>query len=279
MNNSININLNTQTKSQFQAHPYHLVDQSPWPMFISWTLFFMAIGAVLSMQGFTFGHNLLTIGLILTSMVMFFWIGDVNIEGTFLGYHTKEVKKGLMLGFILFIVSEGFAFLSVFWAFFHASLVPSVEIGGQWPPLGITTLDPFAIPLLNTFLLVSSGAFITYGHHSLIGGLRKETIVSFFITIVLAAVFIMFQAYEYATSSFTIADSVFGTVFYSSTGLHGFHVIVGGIMIIIGFIRLLIHNITKQTHIGIETGIAYWHFVDVVWLFLFLAVYYWGCSQ
>lgn len=277
INKNFKAGLNSQRTSQ--AHPYHLVDQSPWPMFISWTLFMMAIGGVLTMQGYSFGNSLLTIGLVLTCTVMFLWLGDVNLEGTFLGFHTKEVKKGIMLGFILFIVSEGFVFLAVFWAFFHSALVPSVEIGVQWPPLGITPLDPFAIPLLNTFLLVSSGAFITYGHHSLIAGSRKETIVSFLITIVLAIVFMLFQGYEYYTSTFTIADSVFGTVFYSSTGLHGFHVLVGGIMIIFGFIRIVIYNITKETHMGIETAIAYWHFVDVVWLFLFLSVYYWGCSN
>nr|YP_009870400.1 cytochrome c oxidase subunit 3 [Omphalotus japonicus]QKJ84723.1 cytochrome c oxidase subunit 3 [Omphalotus japonicus] len=265
-----------QNKNKFQSHTYHLVDQSPWPFLISWTLFFMAIGAVLYMHGFNNGW-LLFLGFILTSSVMYFWLGDVNTEGSLLGNHTKEVKNGLMIGFILFVISEVFAFLSVFWAYFHSSIVPSVKIGGYWPPLGIVPLNPFSIPLLNTFLLLSSGAFITYGHHAFIAGKRIFTI-NFFITIVLAVVFTLFQYIEYTESGFSISDSVFGSSFYASTGLHGVHVIIGTIFIFIGFIRIINYNVTKQGHLGIETAILYWHFVDVVWLFLFIAVYFWGSN-
>jgi cytochrome c oxidase subunit 3 len=265
-------------KTKYQAHTFHLVDQSPWPIMISWTIFFMAIGAVLSMHGYTNGGSLLALGLILTTTIMYFWLRDVHIEGSFLGNHTKEVKNGIMIGFILFVISEVFAFISVFWAYFHSSIVPSVEIGGYWPPLGITPLNPFSIPLLNTFLLLSSGAFITYGHHALIAGKRVKTINSVFMTVVLAVVFTLFQYIEYTDSSFSIADSVFGTTFYASTGLHGFHVIVGTIFIFVGFLRIINYNVTKQGHLGFETGILYWHFVDVVWLFLFIAVYFWGSN-
>ena len=265
-------------KNVFQAHPFHLVDNSPWPISISWTLFYMAIGAVLSMQGFVMGPNLLLLGLLSTTIIMFFWFGDVNAEGSFLGNHTKEVKKGLVLGFLLFVVSEVMAFASVFWAYFHNALSPAVELGGTWPPLGITPLDPFAIPLLNTFLLLSSGAFITYGHHALIGGLRKDAIISIFWTIVLAVVFTLFQYFEYSNADFSIADSIYGTVFYASTGLHGFHVIVGTIFIFWSFTRLIKYYISKQGHIGLESSILYWHFVDVVWLFLYMTVYVWGST-
>ena len=266
-------------KNSFQAHPFHLVDNSPWPISISWTLFYMAIGAVLSMQGFVMGPNLLLLGLLSTTIIMFFWFGDVNAEGSFLGNHTKEVKKGLVLGFLLFVVSEVMAFASVFWAYFHNALSPAVELGGTWPPLGITPLDPFAIPLLNTFLLLSSGAFITYGHHALIGGLRKDAIISIFLTLVLAIVFTLFQYIEYSNADFSIADSIYGTVFYASTGLHGFHVIVGTIFIFWSFTRLIKYYISKQGHIGLESSILYWHFVDVVWLFLYISVYYWGSGS
>ena len=138
---------------------------------------------------------------------------------TLLGDHTKEVKNGLMIGIVLFIISEVFAFLSVFWAFFHSSLSPAIEIGSSWPPQGISALDPFAIPLLNTFLLLSSGAFITWGHHALIQGDRKSAIIGTFLTIVLAVVFTALQYYEYTEAAFSISDSVFGTVFFASTGL------------------------------------------------------------
>lgn len=143
--------------NKFQHFPFHLVDPSPWPILLSFTLLNMAIGAVLYMHGYNNGGFILTIGFILTVLGMILWFRDVITEGTYLGHHTKEVKNGLMLGIVLFIISEVFAFLSVFWAFFHSSLAPAIEIGGSWPPLGITPLDPFAIPLLNTFLLLSSG--------------------------------------------------------------------------------------------------------------------------
>jgi cytochrome c oxidase subunit 3 len=195
---------------------------------------------------------------------------------TYEGHHTKQVQTGLIIGLVLFIISEICVFFSVFWAFFYASLSPAIEIGGVWPPLGITALDPFSIPLLNTFLLLSSGAFVTWGHHALIKGNRVEAILGTFFTIILAIIFTALQYIEYSEAGFTIADSVYGTVFFASTGLHGLHVIVGTIFILIGFLRILNYHLTDTHHIGHEAGILYWHFVDVVWLFLFIAVYYWG---
>ena len=146
-----------KTIYKFQHFPFHLVDPSPWPILLSFSLLNLTVGAVAYMHGFSYGGYILTLGFILTTYGMILWFRDVVIEASYLGHHTKEVKNGLMLGVLLFIVSEIFAFLSVFWAFFHSSLSPAIEIGGSWPPLGITPLDPFAIPLLNTFLLLSSG--------------------------------------------------------------------------------------------------------------------------
>ena len=265
-------------RKHFQLFPFHLVDQSPWPILTSFSLFLMAISAVMCFHGFEYGGTLLLLGFILTLSVMILWFKDVATEGAYLGDHTTQVRRGLTIGFVLFVVSEVFVFISVFWAYFHSSIVPSVEIGGYWPPLGIVPLNPFSIPLLNTFLLLSSGAFITYGHHAFIAGKRVFTINSFFMTIVLAVVFTLFQYIEYTDSSFSFADSVFGTTFYASTGLHGFHVIVGTIFIFIGFLRIINYNVNKQGHLGIETAILYWHFVDIVWLFLFIAVYFWGSN-
>lgn len=271
---SINID-----RSKFQAHPYHMVDPSPWPISLSFSLLITTISAVMYMQGFAYGGHLLNLGIILTSTGMALWFRDVIVEGTYLGHHTEQVKRGLTIGVALFIVSELMAFLSIFWAYFHSSLSPAIEIGGTWPPFGITTLDPFAIPLLNTILLLSSGAFITYAHHALIKGNRRSAILGTFITIVFAIVFTCLQYYEYVEAGFSIADSIFGTVFFCSTGLHGLHVIVGTTFIAVQFFRLLFHQLTKSHHIGMESAIAYWHFVDVVWLFLYAFVYLWASTS
>ena len=262
--------------SEFQSHPFHLVEPSPWPILVSISLLSLTTGAVMYMHGHPNGNLLLTLGFILTASGMVLWFKDMITEGTYEGHHTKQVQTGLTIGIVLFIVSEIFAFFSVFWAFFHASLAPTIEIGGVWPPLGINPMDPFGIPLLNTFLLLSSGAFVTYGHHALIAGDRKGAIIGTLFTIILAIIFTALQYYEYSEASFTITDSVFGTVFFASTGLHGLHVIVGTIFITVGFIRIINYHLTDTHHIGHEAGILYWHFVDVVWLFLFICVYYWG---
>lgn len=263
---------------KYQFFPWHLVEASPWPILTAFSLFNLTIGAVLYMHGYNNGGFVLSIGFVLTTYAMILWFKDVVIEATYLGHHTKEVKNGLMMGVILFIVSEVFAFLSVFWAYFHSSLSPAIELGGVWPPIGITPLDPFAIPLLNTFLLLSSGAFITYGHHSLIAKYRKGAIDGVLFTIILAIVFTAFQAYEYAEAGFTIADGVFGSAFFASTGLHGIHVIIGTLFIIVAYVRLINYHLTNRHHNGFESAILYWHFVDVVWLFLFIVVYFWASA-
>jgi cytochrome c oxidase subunit 3 len=275
--NTIIIKDNTNNfKYKFQLFPFHLVEPSPWPLLTSFALLTLTIGAVMYLHNFNNGGLLLNLGLFLTASGMTLWFRDVITESTLLGCHTKEVKKGLILGFALFILSEVFAFLSVFWAFFHSSLAPTLEIGGIWPPVGITALDPFAIPLLNTLLLLSSGAFVTYGHHALIAGDRKAALVGTFLTIVLAIIFTSFQYYEYSEAAFSMSDGVYGSVFYASTGLHGMHVIVGTIFLIVGLYRIWNHHLTRNHHVGHESGILYWHFVDIVWLFLFMAVYFWG---
>jgi cytochrome c oxidase subunit 3 len=266
----------TKNIQQFQHFPFHLVDPSPWPLLLSFSLLNLTVGAVSYMHGYPYGGTILSLGFILTVYGMILWFKDVVVEGAYLGHHTKQVKDGLMIGVVLFIISEVFAFLSVFWAFFHSSLSPTIEIGGAWPPLGITPLDPFAIPLLNTFLLLSSGAFITYGHHALIAGNRKAAIEGVILTVVLAVIFTGLQYFEYSEAGFTMADGVYGSTFYASTGLHGIHVIIGTIFIVVALIRIINYQLTSTHHNGFEASILYWHFVDVVWLFLFIAVYFWS---
>lgn len=265
-------------QSKLQYHPYHMVDPSPWPLSLSFSLLVTTISAVMYMHGFPYGGYLLSLGLILTGTGMTLWFRDVIIEGTYLGHHTEQVKKGMVLGMALFIVMEFMTFVSIFWAYFHSSLSPAVEIGGVWPPAGIEVLDPFAIPLLNTILLLSSGAFITYAHHGLIKGDRKAAILGTILTMLFAIIFTLLQGYEYSEASFSIADSVYGSAFFCSTGLHGIHVLLGTTFIGVQFIRLLQHHHTKSHHVGLEAAILYWHFVDVVWLGLYACVYLWAAS-
>lgn len=207
---------------------------------------------------------------------MSFWFRDIISEGSFLGDHTLAVQKGLNLGIILFIVSEALFFMAVFWAFFHSALTPTVELGAQWPPIGIEPVNPFELPLLNTVILLSSGATITYAHHSLIQGKREGALYGTIATVLLAAIFTAFQWIEYSVSSFTISDGAFGTCFYFGTGFHGFHVIVGTIFLAVGLWRIYDYQLTDNHHLGYEGGILYWHFVDVVWLALYFLLYYWG---
>ena len=207
---------------------------------------------------------------------MSLWFRDVISEGTYLGNHTLAVQKGLNMGVALFIVSEALFFLAIFWAFFHSALSPTVELGAQWPPMGIEAINPFELPLLNTVILLSSGVTVTYAHHSLIEGNRKGTLYGLVATVLLAIVFTGFQGVEYNVSSFTISDGAFGTCFYFGTGFHGLHVMIGTAFLAVGLWRVLAYHLTDNHHLGFESAILYWHFVDVVWLFLFISIYYWG---
>lgn len=252
------------------------MEPSPWPILTSFALLTLTASAVMYFHGYENGGSLLSLGFVLTAFAMILWFRDVILEGTYLGNHTKEVQRGLNLGFALFVVSEVMAFFSVFWGFFHASLSPDVILGSTWPPLGINAIDPFGVPLLNTLLLLSSGAFITYSHHALINGNRSGAIYGAIITVILAVIFTGLQYFEYVEASFTFADSVYGTVFFASTGLHGMHVAVGTIFLFVGLCRIILNHFTTNHHLGLEAAILYWHFVDVVWLFLFVAVYWWG---
>lgn len=268
--------MSIQNRSAFQGHPFHLVSPSPWPILTCISLLDLTTSGVLTMHGFQGAGNLLLLGFILLPSSMFFWFRDVISEGTYIGNHTLAVQKGLNMGVALFIVSEALFFLAIFWAYFHSALSPTVELGGQWPPIGIEAINAFELPLLNTVLLLASGVTITYAHHSLIQGNRSGALYGVLFTIVLALIFTGFQGVEYSVSSFTLSDGAYGSCFYFGTGFHGLHVIIGTMFIGAGFWRLLSYQLTENHHLGFESAILYWHFVDVVWLFLFLSVYYWG---
>jgi len=263
-------------RSNFQHHPFHLVSPSPWPLYTSICLLILTVSAALSLHTFFNGYILVYIAVVLVVSGMSFWFRDVITEATLLGDHTLAVQKGLNLGVILFIVSEALFFMAIFWAFFHSALTPTVELGGQWPPLGIEPVNPFELPLLNTIILLSSGATVTYAHHSLITGNRSGSLWGSVFTILLAIVFTAFQVIEYSVSSFTISDGAFGTCFFFGTGFHGLHVIIGTIFLSVALWRIFAYHLTDNHHVGFEGGILYWHFVDVVWLFLYISIYYWG---
>ena len=228
------------------------------------------------MHGELDGGYVLAGGLSVWLLVALAWWSDVVLEGTFQGLHTTAVQRGLRLGFVLFIISEVMFFFSFFWAFFHSSLAPAVQIGSVWPPFGILPFNPWGVPLLNTYILLTSGMTITAAHHYLVEGNYSRTWISFALTIVLAVSFTGLQALEYLEAPFTIADSVYGSVFFMATGFHGAHVIIGTVFIAVCFARFVRDHFTRTHHVGFECAAWYWHFVDVVWLFLFVTIYWWG---
>jgi len=268
--------MSLQNRSNFQGHPFHLVSPSPWPLFTCISLLTLTTSAVSNMHGFEASGLWLPATLVLLIASMSFWFRDVISEGTYLGNHTLAVQKGLNMGVAMFIISEALFFLAIFWAYFHSALSPTVELGASWPPIGIEAINAFELPLLNTVLLLASGVTVTYAHHCLIQGDRNGALYGGLFTTILAVIFTVFQGVEYAVSSFTISDGAFGSCFYFGTGFHGLHVIIGTMFLAVGFWRLFAYHLTENHHLGFEAGILYWHFVDVVWLFLFLSVYYWG---
>nr|YP_009695379.1 cytochrome c oxidase subunit 3 [Curtos bilineatus]QEJ81609.1 cytochrome c oxidase subunit 3 [Curtos bilineatus] len=255
-------------------HSFHLVEISPWPILGAFSTMIMLTGMIKWFH--LYNINLLMIGMILTLMIMFQWWRDSTRESTLQGLHTYSVVNGLRWGMILFITSEILFFMSFFWSFFHSSLSPSIEIDMMWPPKSIIPFNPIQIPLLNTIILISSGITVTWAHHSLMENNFKQSIYSLSLTIILGTYFSMLQAYEYIESSFSIADSVYGSTFFMATGFHGIHVIIGTSFLMVCLMRQMFNHFSSKHHFGFEAAAWYWHFVDVVWLFLYISIYWWG---
>ncbi|RZC51372.1 hypothetical protein C5167_019804 [Papaver somniferum] len=246
-----------------KRHSFHLVDPSPWPILGSLWALETTVGGVMYMHSYQEGARFLSLGLIFILYTMFEWRHDVLRESTLEGHHTKVVQDVLQYGFIPFIVSEVLFFFAFFWESFHSSLSPTVEIGSYWPPKEILVLDPWAIPFLNTLILLSSGDAVTWAHHAIIAGKERRAVYALVATALMALVSTDFQVMEYYQAPFTISDSVYGSTFSLATGFHGFHVIIGTLFSIVGGFRQYIGHLTKEHHVGFEAAAWYWNFVDV----------------
>lgn len=260
-----------------QQHPFHLVTPSPWPIATSFSILALATNFVVYLHySRDTGFYQMVISLLFVFFCLYRWFSDVITEATFEGNHTLKVRQGLRYGMFLFIVSEVMFFFSFFWAFFHFSLNPSIYIGAVWPPYGLQVLNPWGLPFLNTLILLYSGISVTWAHRCIKAGLYNKTTISLAITIGAGLLFTSLQLKEYIEAPFSINDSVYGSIFYLATGFHGFHVLIGTIFLIVCLLRHLNYHFTREHHLGFEAASWYWHFVDIVWIFLYLIVYLWG---
>ena len=267
-------------------HDYHLVDPSPWPLLGAFAAFVLTFGTVLFMHPDFFGGAgeaaikglgawILFPGVFLLLLTMWLWWRDIIDEATFRGDHTPVVQLGMRYGMVLFIASEVMFFVAFFWAFFNSSLAPKLA-PYVWPPAGVVPLPPFEVPAMNTMVLLLSGCTVTWAHHALREGNRRAMLTGLALTIVLGVAFTSLQAYEYIHASFKFADGIYSSTFYMATGFHGFHVLVGTTFLIVCFFRAKKGHFKPDHHFGFEAAAWYWHFVDVVWLFLFCCIYWWG---
>lgn len=272
-----------------KPHPYHLVRPSIWPLAGAFAGGLLALGLVLFMHEVKAGPVAIGLkGVILGAMavmaVMFFWWKDIIFESIREHVHNKVTEVGLRFGMALFIASEVMFFVAFFWAFFDASLYPGEAhqylraeyTGGLWPPVGTETIPAFDLPFLMTMILLLSGCTVTWAHHALLEGDNKNTVLALGLTVALGAFFLCFQMYEYHHAAFGFQSGIFASTFYMATGFHGFHVFVGTVFLFICWIRARNNHFTPDRHFGFEAAAWYWHFVDVVWLFLFVAIYWWG---
>jgi heme/copper-type cytochrome/quinol oxidase subunit 3 len=263
-------------------HDYHMVDPSPWPALGALGAFTAAMGLVLFMHpdmaggiGESIGIATILPGVLLIAATMVFWWRDVIREATFEGHHTPVVQLGHRYGMFLFIASEVMFFAAFFWAFFHASLFPRVD-PAVWPPEGIETFIWYELPLVNTIILLTSSGTVTLAHKALERGDRKWNINWLVVTVALGALFTVLQAFEYGHAPFNFTDGIYPSTFFMATGFHGAHVIIGTTFLLVCLLRAIKGHFKPEHHFGFEAAAWYWHFVDVVWLFLFSCVYIWG---
>ena len=279
----------TQVRGSGIKQPYHLVEPSGWPIVGAISALVLAVGALSFMHPEMFGSRLeptlkalgvwkILIGIVLVLFTMAGWWRDVIRESRTPGLHSAVVRLGLRYGMFLFITSEVMFFLAFFWAYFHFALFPNETLGGVWPPKGVHTFDPWDLPFLNTLILLTSGATVTWAHHALQEQNRPHLIYGLALTVALGISFTAIQAYEYSHAAFAFREGVYPSTFFMATGFHGFHVIIGTIFLSVCLGRALKGHFTPERHFGFEAAAWYWHFVDVVWLFLFSCIYWWGAG-
>ncbi len=261
-------------------HPYHLVDPSPWPLLSAFAGGALVLGIIFIAHSNSWW--LAGVGLFATIACMFFWWRDVLKESRS-GVHTPVVRLGLRYGMTLFIASEVMFFVAFFWAWFHFALYPEHVSGATqaiWPPAGIKTFDPWGLPFLNTMILLLSGCTVTWAHAALLQNDRKALIQGLALTVALGVMFTALQAKEYTIAPFPFSGGgVYPSVFFLATGFHGFHVLVGTTFLAVCLFRAIKGHFTPEKHFGFEAAAWYWHFVDVVWLFLFVCIYWFGAGE
>nr|QCG69828.1 cytochrome c oxidase subunit III [Andrena hunanensis]QCG69841.1 cytochrome c oxidase subunit III [Andrena striata] len=255
-------------------HPFHMVTMSPWPMLTSINIMNMFMSIIIMMYLKT--TTILIISMMTMIMCLTQWWRDVIRESTFQGCHTLMVTKLIKMSMILFIISELMFFVALFWTYFHSSIAPSIEIGMTWPPTSIKQMNPYNIPLLNSVVLVSSGITVTWTHYSLLTEKSMDAKFSFMLTIILGMYFTFLQVIEYLEATFCFNDSIYGSIFFMTTGFHGSHVNIGLIFLATCFMRLTKNHFSKMHHLHFETASWYWHFVDIIWLFLYITIYWWN---
>jgi cytochrome c oxidase subunit III len=255
-------------------HDYHVLPPSPWPFIAAVGTFVMLVGAVLYFHGRA--PWMLLIGVAVVLYVMYGWWRDV-VHESLAGDHTPVVVIGLRMGVIMFIISEVAFFAAWFWSFFKHAIYPMPAVGGVWPPEGIETFDPWHLPLINTLILLCSGCAVTWAHHALVHENNRDHLKwGLALGIALGVLFTFFQIYEYTHAAFGFAGNIYGANFFMATGFHGVHVVIGTIFLTVCLVRAYAGHFTPEKHVGFEAAAWYWHFVDVVWLFLFASIYIWG---
>ena len=268
-------------------HPYHLVEPSPWPAVGAVSAFLLAVGLIVWMRHmFDAAPIVFALGAIGIAYTMIGWWRDVIREAEHEGHHSRVVQLSHRYGMILFIASEVMFFVAWFWAYFNTALFPAnihdvmrtELLGGTWPPKGIETFDPWHLPLLNTLILLTSGTTVTWAHHALLENDRQRLKWGLICTILLGLSFTAIQAYEYSHAHFACKGHIYGATFFMATGFHGAHVIIGTIFLSVCLLRAFLGQFKPSQHLGFEFAAWYWHFVDVVWLFLFTCIYVWGAG-